>query len=208
MKLCIKCDQVKEHAAFVKNRTGPHGIGTYCRPCHAQNTREHRAKQPPKIKKRKGPAIRFNEPYEVRNKEKILQRGRDYYQRVRKARNQTQRAALNAKAKELRSLDPEKYREHVRRWAKNNPDKEAANRAKRRAARRNATVPWADYRAIQRFYAVAKTLSEAFGVPYEVDHIVPLRGGIVCGLHWQGNLQIIPANDNRKKGNRVWPDMP
>jgi hypothetical protein len=41
-----------------------------------------------------------------------------------------------------------------------------------------------------------------------VDHVVPLKSPLVCGLHCEANLELIPANDNFRKGNRHWPDMP
>ena len=46
------------------------------------------------------------------------------------------------------------------------------------------------------------------GVKWEVDHIVPLASRIVCGLHAETNLRVVPKLVNRIKGNRFWPDMP
>lgn len=45
------------------------------------------------------------------------------------------------------------------------------------------------------------------GIQHQVDHIVPLRHPLVCGLHCEANLQVIPALDNQRKSNRIWPNM-
>jgi len=89
----------------------------------------------------------------------------------------------------------------------------------REAAQIRATPPWADPKKIAAIYAEAARLTAETGIPHHVDHIVPLQGPvatygpfkgmrIVFGLHWEGNLQVIPARDNVCKGNRWWPDMP
>lgn len=45
-------------------------------------------------------------------------------------------------------------------------------------------------------------------VTWHVDHIIPLQSLLVCGLHCGFNLRVIPAEENIKKGNRWWDDMP
>jgi hypothetical protein len=74
--------------------------------------------------------------------------------------------------------------------------------AKRRAARLQRTPPWADLRAIKAFYVEARRLSAATGVQHDVDHVVPLQGELVSGLHVETNLRIVTASENTRKRNR------
>lgn len=57
-------------------------------------------------------------------------------------------------------------------------------------------------------YSLCKLRRSITGVDYQVDHIVPLQSRLVCGLHNEANLSVIPAIDNNRKGNRYWPEMP
>lgn len=85
---------------------------------------------------------------------------------------------------------------------------------KRRAVTVQATPVWADLNAVKSIVREARFRSEREGMKYSVDHIIPLRGKnnngelIVCGLHWEGNLQVMLLSDNKSKSYRVWPDMP
>lgn len=75
----------------------------------------------------------------------------------------------------------------------------AAWTAKRRARRINATPPWVDEVHIHRIYRWAKLAQVVTGVAHHVDHIVPLQGRAVCGLHVADNLQIVPWWENLEK---------
>lgn len=92
-------------------------------------------------------------------------------------------------------------------WARTdylkNKSRYLANNAKRKAAKIQATPPWADYEEVQGIYAMADSVSRIAGVKFSVDHYVPLRGKTVCGLHCEANLQIILLIDNIAKGNSV-----
>lgn len=68
-------------------------------------------------------------------------------------------------------------------------------RTRRRAIVKQQTPGWADLEAIRMFY-----LNCPAG--YEVDHIIPLKGKLVSGLHTLSNLQYLPADVNRSKGNK------
>lgn len=76
----------------------------------------------------------------------------------------------------------------------------------KRAAKLQATPRWADRFAISGIYAECKRRRE-LGESCEVDHIVPLRGRNVCGLHIDWNLKIIPSRENLLKGNKLLPHV-
>jgi len=122
-------------------------------------------------------------------------------------------------AKASRDKDPAKSRETVRRYRKRHYEKELARNmryvranpevyarasARRRADKLKATPRWlteADNQHLKEVYAVARRLSNAVGIPFHVDHVIPLRGCGVCGLHVPWNLKPIPAKENMAKGN-------
>ena len=87
---------------------------------------------------------------------------------------------------------------YARQYRKNNPERRVALTVKYRATKLKRTPTWANHFEIKMFYDVAKVLSRS-GVLFHVDHIVPLRGKEVSGLHVEGNLQVLPWHENLKK---------
>jgi hypothetical protein len=66
---------------------------------------------------------------------------------------------------------------------------------------------WADLGKIRAIYKMAAQLTKETGIPHEVDHMLPIKGRKVSGLHVHFNLQVIPAMDNRKKFNKFAEDI-
>lgn len=83
-----------------------------------------------------------------------------------------------------------------------------AKTAKRNAEVDRATSKWADLDKIKSIYRLAEKITKATGMQHHVDHIVPLHGKTVSGLHNEFNLQILTATENLKKHNKYWPDKP
>lgn len=122
-----------------------------------------------------------------------------------------------AYGKKWRELKREELREYHRKWsalnvetvrAKNkawkqaNPDKRAAQVRGRQARLARAYPSWANKELIGAFYERARELTLLTGIAHHVDHIVPLRSPIVCGLHNEFNLQVLSAIENVKKHNK------
>jgi 5-methylcytosine-specific restriction endonuclease McrA len=105
--------------------------------------------------------------------------------------------------KAAKSANPDKLLAYGRlHYAANKPAYQARV-SLRRAIRLRATPIWCDKAAIVRIYEEARRLTLETGIPHEVDHIIPLRGKLVCGLHIALNMQIITRTANRRKHNRL-----
>jgi len=100
----------------------------------------------------------------------------------------------------------EKIAERSRKYGALNKDKVNSLKAKRRARKLNATPKWLtvyDFIQIQELYEIAQAFKLYTGQEYHVDHIIPLQGKDICGLHVPWNLQVILASENLRKSNKL-----
>ena len=104
-------------------------------------------------------------------------------------------------AKDWRAQNLDRANENRIRWRKENPDRSRFLDARRHAAELRATPAWADEELMALIFAEA----EYRGM--HVDHIVPLQGKNVCGLHVYYNTQLLTKSENSEKGNK-WPYEP
>lgn len=113
-----------------------------------------------------------------------------------------------------RKQNPDKHAEHSRRDYQKAKDERcgwqrAYNQERHRlhpeinreknAARRSRTPPWADRKALRDFY---KNCPKG----HQVDHIIPLKGALISGLHVLENLQYLTEEENMRKGNKWSPE--
>ncbi len=112
---------------------------------------------------------------------------------------------LNSKTRDWRSQNRDYVNFYKRVYRKSNPDKHAVLDANKNAKRQLRFPKWlsdSDLEIIADFYNRARTLSSTTGVKHQVDHIVPLNGKNVSGLHVPWNLQILTAYENNCKNNK------
>lgn len=84
-------------------------------------------------------------------------------------------------------------------WELKNKGKIAFYTRSRKSAKIQRTPKWSNQKLIQKIY----DFSAYLGSEFHVDHIVPLKGKMVCGLHTECNLQVIQAKENLKKHNKL-----
>jgi len=110
---------------------------------------------------------------------------------------------ISFQQREKRKTD--EYKKWYKEYCEKNRHKLNSRSSARRAKERNATPSWlsdSQKAHINRTYKLREIISDATGIEYHVDHIEPLNGKNICGLHVPWNLQVIPAKDNLEKGNK------
>lgn len=110
------------------------------------------------------------------------------------------------RSRERRIKNPDIARLYSNQWKKSHQEKIRSLQAQRRAQKNKAMPIWANKHKIHLIYQEAKIKELETGIKYHVDHIIPLKSKYVCGLHTHQNLQILPATENLKKGNKFFDD--
>lgn len=194
---CKECCKKKDNANYLKNRDNK------------------LVKQAQRRSEKKDEIRQWMADYYLKNREEVLSRCNEYRKRegVKERESERQKmyyaarsAEIQAKRKLVLMSDPEKQearREYGKKHLQQNKAMYAAKRGKRRAAEFRATPSWANQDAIKRIYLLAEKISTETGIKHHVDHVYPLQGKKVCGLHFENNLQIIPATENLKKFNKL-----
>jgi 5-methylcytosine-specific restriction endonuclease McrA len=175
---------------FGRHRSSKDGLDPRCRACETIRSKAYRKANPEKESARK-------KAYREANLEKEAARYR--------AHREANLEKLLAYEKAYREANREKLTAKAKAWAKDNPEKRAANAAKRRAAKLQRTPPWLTQQhhdQIASMYAERTRLNYETGIDHHVDHIVPLQGKNVCGLHVPWNLQVLTATENIRKSNK------
>lgn len=194
MKICTRCGEGKDRSLFSRRARSPDGLQPACKTCVAEYDAAYRARNKEQIAARKRNWKRANSEH-VRAKEQEYRAVRPELERERQRR--------------CKEKDPERFARRAagrtRRYTKRHPEKNLAAAARRRAAKLRASPSWADRELVAEFYHLARLRTRLTGIRWHVDHIVPLRGDTVSGLHVEHNLQVIPARMNLAKGNRSWP---
>lgn len=111
------------------------------------------------------------------------------------------------KLNQWRLSNPDRLREVREKWYSDNPQKNRFYSSKWRKECRKATPLWANWEKIAAIYDESIAISKKTGIPHHVDHIVPVQGKNITGLHVHQNLRIIPATENVKKRAKVDEDL-
>lgn len=180
MKKCSKCKITKKLYGFYKQKDRKDGLRSQCMTCIDANTALYY-----KINRER--ELLRHKSYNKENAEKM----KPYYETYGVAYRNTHR---------------EKMKGLLAKWRKENPDKMNSHTAKRRAAKLERTPSWLtknDFKEIQKFYSLAHEKTRNTNIIHEVDHIVPLQGKNVSGLHVPWNLQVITKKENGSYYNKL-----
>jgi hypothetical protein len=207
-KICTKCKETKPLNLFRVDSRLKSGRGAWCQRCTANASLKSRNKNIKKARESfknwaaKDPAKETERKlkWAKENREKTLAAGRRYYHTHRDARVKAQ--------KKTRAANKEKYAERQKEWRKNNMGYVLAANALRNANKLQRTPKWLtkeDKKKISQLYKQARHLTETTGEQHHVDHIIPLQGKLVSGLHVPSNLQILHWKDNLSKHHKYVP---
>jgi hypothetical protein len=150
----------------------------------------------------------YGRAHRAANLEQMRARGRAYHaanrskvrakDKLSRAKNKDQRRATSQKWVDA---NRDWVNERARNWRAAHPGYQTPYIV-RQKTRQQAIPAWANQQAMKAFYQEAVRLTRETGIRHEVDHIYPLRGKTVSGLHCEANLRVVPGSVNRRKSNK------
>ena len=193
MKLCCKCKIVKSKTDFYANKSAKDGLNTFCKPCHKADNIAR------KKQKRQNAEFKLKElEYKKEYRSRTVDQRKNYMKQ------------WHEKHAEQQIAYREQYRkdnnEYFKLYAKINKHTVNARTRRRQASKLQRTPKWLtddDHWMIEQAYELAALRTDMFGFYWHVDHILPLQGKTVSGLHVPTNLQVITAKQNYIKSNRL-----
>lgn len=186
-KQCYRCKKDKETSLFYKNSSKKDGLSSECKECRHHADKEYYEKNSTKVKESVS-------KYRNLNTEKVKEVKKRWYL------NNSEKVKLESKL--WAKSNQQKFNLSKKGYKARNLTKFAALSAKYRASKFQAIPLWFEKDLVEKVYSKAKDWG------FQVDHIVPLQGKTVCGLHCWANLQLLDKDINLSKCNRHWPDMP
>lgn len=182
----------------------------YYRRWKEANKESQRAKGRAYYMANKANARAYKKNLKATNPEKYFAQRRESSKRLRAKNPEKYRLWREKNKEKIKARKDQWYRLNVNpnpRPCRRNLTPEARRESKyafcihRRALTRSSTPKWSRWQDCAPFYKQARALTRETGIPHHVDHIVPIKGKNVCGLHVGWNLQVLTAAENIKKRN-------
>lgn len=223
MKLCPKCKTEKSTDLFYKCKKNASDLQSYCKSCikvanasWAENNKDKFKDYQSKFRgtdKRK----QYIKLYKEQKADFISARRKEYKEENSERIKEGNRLYAKLNSDKIRSINKKYYEENrelilskSKEYRRKNKSRYAKHSSLRRATERRAQPTWLtreDLIRMELIWGLRELKSFVTKEEYEVDHIVPLRGKTVCGLHVPWNLRVILRYENRSKHARYWPDM-
>lgn len=203
MKKCTRCRVEQPLQNFCVNRAKKDGLNPRCRSCAKSGRDDY-------YRKNQEASRLASQKWHSENRDRRRASAKSWRESKRTL-TEEQKAATVGYNHAYYEANKERLKAQAKVWALANPEavkRNAYASVRRRQARKvRATPEWADQAAIKAVYDECFARRKT-GEDVEVDHLVPLKSTLVCGLHVPANLQVLESSKNRSKSNRYWPDMP
>lgn len=170
-----------------------------------ENNKDYKKKKDrEKYEKNRDEILAYQKEYRKKNAEQLRAKNKERYAQ-RKAAGLVDAASVRERSAKWYAINKEKLVAIRKKWVEANRARLRLAYARHRNGKQRQTPIWANTERMLTIYLEAEMLTQ-LGFKVHVDHIIPLRGKLVSGLHVENNLQIIDGTANRRKGATFDPD--